>query len=146
MIFVRVSSAVKVFPLVQASGMAKGCFSLESTLLSLDIRFDLDGLLRLLELTVGVPLLHAALPQPLTAGREPTDPTTAASGPAEPSMSQHTQIAKSGSRGPTPASTGAVAPTEKALEKVGDLPGVALLRAELERPLESVLTTGLFRN
>ena len=37
---VRVTSGSKVFPLVHASGMAKGCFSLRCKLLSLDVRFD----------------------------------------------------------------------------------------------------------
>jgi hypothetical protein len=58
---VRVSAAARVFPLVFCPGMAKCCFSLDSKLISLSIRFDVCGLLRDLEAQTGVPLLGYAI-------------------------------------------------------------------------------------
>ena len=55
-LMVRIATSERVYPLVQAAGMAKGCFSMASKLLSLDIRFDVYGLLRDLESTVHVAL------------------------------------------------------------------------------------------
>jgi hypothetical protein len=41
--------------------MAKGCFSMNSKLLSLDIRFDIHGLLRDLELQTDTSLIEATI-------------------------------------------------------------------------------------
>lgn len=53
------SSASRVFPLVQVHGMAKGCSSFRqpSKLLSLHLRYDLSALLRCLENALGLPLV-----------------------------------------------------------------------------------------
>lgn len=60
------SSASRVFPLVQLHGMAKGCFSFRqpSKLLSLHLRYDLSALLRCLEKALGLPLVDLPLLSP----------------------------------------------------------------------------------